>query len=228
LLDQLFPSYFSGSRNVSAVLNGIYPNYLKVCTAEMEDSWKSSTLERPISGGKIEGGNTFKQNYIKLHGSIDLVSCQNQGCQNHLKPFVSNPEDKNNKCGLCFENVIPYIIPPIQNKPIRDMHYIRRAWTKAKDLCQMADQVVIWGYSLPVTDHWSNWLIRQVWMGECKEIVIINPEVFSDDGKENYQFINRFCPFEMAFGKKVERKIFKSFDEFADSLDQHSGCQPIG
>lgn len=197
---------------------GFYSKYLEICTAEMEDRWKFLESIRPYVPGEHSPEHQFGHNYIKLHGSVDLVNCKNNGCQNYQKAYVSRTVKHKNKCGICSEGMEPYLIPPIQNKPIRDAHYVRRSWTKALELCQEAEQVVIWGYSLPVTDHWRNWLIRQVWIGNCKEIIIINPEVYTEEGKNNEAFVNRFCPVEKSFNKEINKRVFKNFEEYFNSL----------
>ncbi len=212
LLDQLLPNY---SPEPHSIPFSFYGQFINICTAEQDDSWKSPV---PYVLGQVDSNRRFKRkfggNYIKLHGSVDLVNCKNNTCENNQKPFVATTPKDRNCCGICHELLYPYIIPPIQNKAIRDTHYIRRSWTRTFELCQEADQVIFWGYSLPVTDYWANLLVKKVWGGNCKEIIIINPSVQFQDGKPNGDFVKRFCPDENVFQKKISKKLFRYFKDY--------------
>jgi len=218
LLDKLFSENYAPPIRTTTGIIAYHSNFLEVCTAERENSFDSDRIKSPYIPDSILRENKatipFGSHYIKLHGSINLVYCTNILCENYQKPLIRKGHLwQHNRCGPCHEALKLYIIPPIQNKPIRDMPYIRRSWNKAQELCMAAEQVVFWGYSLPPTDHWSNWLVRQIWAGKCKEIIVINPECFLN-GKENESFINRFCPKDRFGNKQIERVAFNEFKEY--------------
>lgn len=222
LLDQLFSKSYIPQFGVGPGIAEYYSNFLEVCTAEREASFDNAEIKPPYVPDSVldssEAAIFFGSHYIKLHGSVDLVNCTNNLCSNYQKPLIRKGEfPKENRCGVCHETVKLYIIPPIQNKPIRDMPFIRRSWNKAQELCKAADQVVFWGYSLPQTDYWSNWLVRQIWSGRCKEVVIINPECFSNGKEIDEGFVSRFCPKEKFGNKQMDRSIFKNFKDFLSS-----------
>ncbi|MCH8311372.1 MAG: hypothetical protein IID17_00130, partial [Nitrospinae bacterium] len=244
LLDQLFSEHYGTTKDSPRYWEAedivwYYWNFLQVCTDEKKPIWSHARTREPSWSHlytkdpyipdspwqKSDSTIPFGPHYIKLHGSIDLVYCSNNLCENFLKPLIRKGKFiDENKCGACHEAVKLYIIPPIQNKPIRDMPYIRRSWNKAQELCRAAEQVVFWGYSLPQTDHWSNWLVRQIWNGRCQEIIIINPDCFpKKNGIVDDSFVNRFCPKEEFSGKTIKRSEFKSFKEFIDSTNSEGG-----
>ncbi|MEB3047685.1 hypothetical protein [Rhizobium mulingense] len=73
---------------------------------------------------------------------------------------------------------MPLIIPPVQNKTY-DLFgsLFSTLWTSAEDLLAAADQIIIIGYSFPITDRQSNSLFTKAFMrrSSMPRIVIIDP-----------------------------------------------------
>jgi len=213
LLDQALPDYYPPG--VSIANNpSLHREYLRICTAETSfNSFYGEDRPPPLK--------TFiaKPAYLKLHGSIDAVVCKNQHCRNYLLPFRVTHCTGYHYCQDCYEKVAPFIVPPIQNKPIRQFHHIRRAWMLASKLIQQADEVIVWGYSLPATDHWSRWLMGHVWGPEasCRKLVIINPQVAAFSRRKKVvvprtDFIERFYPWRDLSLREIKIEAYELYD----------------
>jgi hypothetical protein len=122
LLDEALPDYSPPGGKPSITLPGLHSEYRRICTGDT--SFDSFYGDHPSPVRTLEA----KPAYLKLHGSIDAVICKNEHCRNHVRPFRVTRSTDVHYCHDCYEKVVPFIVPPIQNKPIRQFHHIRRAW----------------------------------------------------------------------------------------------------
>ena len=152
--------------------------------------------------------------YIKAHGSIDWYYCTNPGCRSHQTVFPLLGGSNRPKCSGCGERTEVLIVPPTMNKRLRDVPLTRRLWTLAAAEMQHANEVAIWGYSLPPTDFFSDWLLRQARSSRCKRLVLINPEVCLDGVSLNLPFIRRFVSALRAPGSPIALELYASFDAY--------------
>ena len=214
LLDEQLPNYCD-PETTGGTTESLHWEYRKVCTAEVLNTWDGMGIPTPTEN------IVTNATYLKLHGSVDLVSCKNSHCRTYMFPFrIKNPTAEY-FCNSCYERVAPYLIPPIQNKPIRQFPHIRRSWMLARQLVLQAEEVCIWGYSLPQTDHWSTWLIKNLWneRSNCKKLVIINPEAFRilrNTNKElpNNTFRKNFLPNDASQTQDKIIEYYESYDLF--------------
>ena len=211
LLEEEIPNYSKPGEKFKGTEN-IYWEYLKVCTAETLNTYAGSGIPSPTDEIAV------KPAYLKLHGSVDSVFCKNTHCRTYMMPFRIKHATQDHYCGACYEKVTPYLIPPVQNKPIRNYPYIRRAWMLASQLLYQAEEVIIWGYSLPETDHWSRWLINHLWKegANCQKLIIINPEVagYSKVKKAKIKrnsFVSKFTP-PLKDISSIEIQLFEYYD----------------
>jgi hypothetical protein len=192
---------------------GLHREYCRICLAD--NTFESFSGERPPPLKQF----VAKPAYLKLHGSVDVVVCRNQHCGHYQLPFrVVNCTDEH-YCQDCYEKVAPFIVPPVQNKPIRQFHHIRRAWMLASKLIQQAEEVIVWGYSLPTTDHWSHWLMGRIWSRDacCRKVVIINPQAVTTNRRKQIRvprmdFIKRFVPWRSLAARKIEVEVYEYYD----------------
>ena len=112
--------------------------------------------------------------YLKIHGSIDWFYCPNSSCIAYARTFPVKSIEEDYFCGECHTALKPLIIPPVLNKSYKNYPFINLLWNTAIKEISIAEKIVIWGYSLPPTDFYANWLLRQT--GEILKIVnLINP-----------------------------------------------------
>lgn len=214
-LDPLIPGYKEAGGPAG---DGMYRNYQRFCTAEWEQTYAGVGFQEPYTTitqfvSRDDTGGEDRA-FIKLHGSVDLLNCANSGCRQYRMPFRPKELVQAAYCGQCHEPLSPYIIPPVQAKPIRTAPYVRRAWSVAARLIQRAKELVVWGYSLPPTDYWAAWLMRQAWFGSCERIIIVNPEVyFRKQSGPRKEFIGRFAPVRHGHGSP-QIAICRSYSEF--------------
>lgn len=121
--------------------------------------------------------NSMAGIYIKLHGSIDWNICINHLCPKFNRPVPTLFPLKNRKCIHCFEKCRTLIIPPTLKKSINQVPFIRNQWNIACEELLKNSHLLIWGYRLPPTDFYSEWLIMKIKNNQNLEnITIINPQ----------------------------------------------------
>jgi len=173
------------------------------------DSWRPPTREEGV--------------YLKLHGSIDWFYCANEGCRlfNLIFP-VKEPTGSYYCCSECHEHNLPLIIPPVLNKVYRQHPVIRRIWNHAADEVKSANELIIWGYSLPPTDFYSKWLLLQARgthnsPSNLSRVTIINPSVVDREGSHT-DFMDRFKRLfqgvEKFGGGEVKFKPYSSYQKY--------------
>ncbi len=149
--------------------------------------------------------------YLKLHGSINWQYCSNNNCDANNKILISEGD----RCGRCFKLLNRLIIPPIINKQYKTYPFIEKLWTLASIQLDSAQEVVIWGYRLPLTDFYSNWLLSKT-SRNVKKVSMVNPDcILSGKWKETRLNKKDFLqPFYDIYG---EKKII-SYKNYQDYL----------
>jgi len=192
-----------------------YDNFKVDLSAYSERTWAHLGIEPPYQTWKPKVGY-----FLKMHGSIDWFYCGNESCRALHKVFPQVDPTQQYLCSECHEPVKFLIIPPILNKAYRQYPLIRKIWNIATQEIRSANEIIIWGYSLPPTDFHSIWLLRQGREAPLQKITIINPEVVTKTKKNpNTNFINRF---KNIFSDKIPQGspiLFENFSDFADGND---------
>jgi len=206
----------------------IVPDYSKMFELEKKDNqqylemWKKLTGIRDLSWGKTDIPYVNYQSegyYLKLHGSIDWAYCPNRDCGLYSKVFAVNQLHKKHYCFECGSGVQYLIVPPVLNKDFRHIPFMKKVWNFARNEISRADEIIIWGYSLPPTDFYSKWLFHQV-KENLKTVSIINPACYKKvkrEGKFKYQRNLRFLnPFLELFQHKTEKSKLEYYENFKD------------
>lgn len=164
------------------------------------------TYNKPIDS-KLLSNNGY---YLKLHGSIDWQYCPNSNCDANNKILIS----EENLCGRCFKRFNRLIIPPIINKQYKTYPFIEKLWALARIQLDAAQELVIWGYRLPPTDFYSNWLLSKTSI-KSKKVSIVNPDcILSGEGKDIRLNIRNFLkPFYDIYGEK-KIVLYKNYQDY--------------
>ena len=177
----------------------VVPDFSKIFELEKKDNlqylvmWKKLTGIRDLTWGKTDIPYVnYKSEgyYLKLHGSIDWAYCPNRDCSLYSKVFAVNQLNKKHCCFECGSEVHYLIVPPVLNKDFRHIPFMKKVWNFARNEINMADEIIIWGYSLPPTDFYSKWLFRQV-KENLKTVSIINPACFNKVKKRKKSYISK-------------------------------------
>jgi hypothetical protein len=156
---------------------------------------------------------------IKLHGSIDWTYCKNEDCDLYRKVFPVRNAAETGICHECREHKETLFVPPVLNKPIRKFPFIRKLWNIAGDELEKADEIIIWGYSLPPTDFYSDWLLRRLRNNKgLKGVSIINPGVIGKKKaivNKRQLFIKRF---KQMFPKGFPKEKIFLYEDYADYI----------
>jgi hypothetical protein len=189
-------------------IKGLYNNFITFISDLGQDSYRRISLSTPYQEWNGDIGYL-----LKLHGSVDWFYCANEHCRAYSKVFPLLDTDSMSYCGECHESVQRLLIPPVLNKAYRQYPLIRKIWNLAIKEISIADEIIIWGYSLPPTDFYAYWLLKHGHKS-CNKIILINPMVVRrKKDKVNNAFVKRF------------KEIFpdSNFALFEDFNDFHKG-----
>lgn len=157
--------------------------------------------------------------FLKMHGSIDWIFCKNELCKIVGKGFLSQSIGQTRYCSNCHEPVEALLIPPVLNKQYRQYHLIRRIWNTALKEVETANDLIIWGYSLPETDFYSSWLLRNA-RKTLNTLTIINPDVIvGDKRKINENYLARFRDIFKGFLQDDSIMLYENFNDYLNKVD---------
>ena len=158
-------------------------------TLEVTKSVQFRNYKKLLESKNIEPTSYRKTGlFLKLHGSFNWLVCRNQECRAYNKiraPFYKKQFKLIDlhqlwKCPVCKGvKVTPEIVPPVSAKIIHSNSFIRNQWLIAREKLLDVTELVFIGYSFPPTDHYTEWLFRQLNLREGKKdlmITIVNPE----------------------------------------------------
>jgi hypothetical protein len=125
--------------------------------------------------------------FLKMHGSLNWYQCTNGMCPESTRfdPSASQQESLDRAIGIhttdetcpsCGSETLPLLIPPLLRKPVGENWIFRSVWGLARYRLEMADAVVIVGYSAPPSDFYAKWLFQST-VGVKKEVrvYVVNP-----------------------------------------------------
>ena len=119
-------------------------------------------LDRITPVGKWEGF------FLKLHGSLGWSYCPQESCINHQQfypdpPFGGEEEvGSDAPCRICGSVLVSVIIPPALGKSFEKYPKMGILWNIAYREIRKADKLVFIGMSLPESDYYLRWLLREV------------------------------------------------------------------
>ncbi len=129
--------------------------------------------------------------FLKLHGSINWYGCKDKSCLRNSMPVVLDINRDLHSfwhCDLCGSLLELMIIPPQAHKSYRHNRIFSLQAKIASNKLEMADELIIIGYSFPEFDFEANALFRRActayadleWYHEPKKIIVVNPAVTSE------------------------------------------------
>ncbi|MEW6740252.1 MAG: hypothetical protein ACOYU2_10795 [Nitrospirota bacterium] len=160
--------------------------------------------------------------FLKLHGSIDWVFCNNDLCRAFGEGLPVKEIGDEYYCASCHEMMHPLLIPPVLNKQYRKYHLIRRIWNTAFKEVETANEIIIWGYSLPETDFYSAWLLRNA-RQSIERLTLINPSVIKGEKEKkiNKAFVNHFTNIFKGKLKKDSIILYENFKDYPGNLNAY-------
>lgn len=194
--------------------------------------YENFVYELSALGEHTMGGLCYREPYkiwegekgflLKAHGSIDWLYCSNESCRAFRKVFpVHGPSDIH-YCFECHEQVDYLLIPPILNKLYRQYPLIRKIWNLAEREISIAREIIVWGYSLPPTDFYASWLLRQGRSSFLKSLSIINPSVVSKKSKNiafSPSFVRRFYDIFRDIIAKDSIYLYENFQDYIEGKE---------
>lgn len=202
-----------------------YQNFIENLSAYSEWIWAHMTTAKPFSSWSSNIGYS-----LKLHGSIDWFYCPNENCRSWHKVFPQLDPLKTYQCGECYEAMECLLIPPTLNKRYRQYPLIQRIWNLAAQEIQSAKELVIWGYSLPPTDFYSLWLIRQARKLPIESLIIINREIVNNQYNVRVEFVRHIYNLFRDRVSKDSLHLFENFDDYCGGIsifDKHSTIDKV-
>lgn len=124
-----------------------------------------TTLLEPVHDAPGQVGNQRSAPLIlKLHGSLNWMTCRK--CHTSFVHILSGKTSAQHydghpiSCRYCSGLTEPLMVPPTLLKNYNDP-VLKATWKEARRVLRLADQLVIVGYSLPVTDFKAKWLLME-------------------------------------------------------------------
>jgi NAD-dependent SIR2 family protein deacetylase len=186
-----------------------YLKFIMELSALGDGTWQNIGVNKPYQQWSPESGY-----FLKMHGSIDWFYCANKTCRAADKAFPLIEPTKIHYCSECHENLESLLIPPILNKAYRQYPLIRRIWNLASKEISLADNLIIWGYSLPSTDFYTFWLLRQA-RKSIRTLILIDPNII--DRKRNIikvSFLRKFYDLFRGIIKPESIMLYESFSNY--------------
>lgn len=200
-------------------------NMIKNCAVQYENFLRYLSGHADIAVNRMARSKPYKEwdpkrgYYLKAHGSIDWLYCANEKCRASGNVYPSLEVERKHFCAECHELLSVLIVPPVLKKEYRYYPVIRRIWNLAAKELQGVSELVIWGYSMPPTDFYSKWLLRQAREAPLKKIIIINPYVVIKKKRRYVRtaFVNKFR--DVFCGRIRNDRIFlcESFKDYAEN-----------
>ena len=142
--------------------------------------------------GKVDVFDVNKENsdgikILKLHGSLNWYSkhrSQNLNAKQMFKPDrnINISKRKNINPSLKYsgskrtEHTFPIIVPPVNHKSAIIHNEMRKLWSDSEVALKEADEIIIYGYSCPITDfESSNLILRSLKDENYVKLSIIDP-----------------------------------------------------
>ena len=147
--------------------------------------------------------------FLKLHGSLNWFLCTNPKCK-----FASEIQVENDTqhcllraagirsasytfavdlgCSHCGSATAPLIVPPLVRKPIAEDTTIRAIWGLARKKLELAERMVLIGFSAAPTDFFVSWLLRSPVLNRpTMDVVVVNPLNDPKAGRRHDDFMER-------------------------------------
>ena len=153
--------------------------------------------------------------YIKIHGSINLATCDNSSCIHSSIPYRCEPQDEFTdfyRCDNCGHNIKTFLLPPHTAKSYTHNNFVRLQAAIAADRLACADNIVIIGYSFPVFDAEAQSLFRSSRMGtdehgdgeqHLRSVTLVDPSVSIPEYVERVKDLLGLLDSKRAHGRSV-------------------------
>jgi len=119
---------------------------------------------------------------IKLHGSVNW-RCKTSDF-NRIIDSKYRAKSKDSFIDIWYaekgypspsDSVSPFIIPPLNTKPITEIGMLKYLWTKAYEYLHEAKELIICGYSLPNTDRLAYSMFSNFTNKSISKVTIVDP-----------------------------------------------------
>lgn len=174
-------------------------------------------------------GNDLNQGYfLKLHGSVNMACCTNPDCLRNQFPVVFDEFEADTPilypCNMCHSPLEILLLPPSINKSYRANRFFKLQAGIAAGKLQVANEIIIIGYSFPLFDFEANSLMRLARLNPREEsddsedflekVIIVNPQVSQRDYVKRISALFGIAQSRRVHGHKVELILFKNISDF--------------
>jgi len=145
--------------------------------------------------------------YLKLHGSINWLSCMARGCRDASWrfPLPARPADFKQPIEFHINTASRYqcpscdtvgdwrieIVPPTWAKTVENNHF-QTIWQQAVDDLRLAEQIIFIGYSLPPSDSYIRYILAQGLSGSPRLRRIIVVDIDPEKGSVHNRYKDLF------------------------------------
>lgn len=169
--------------------------------------------------------------YLKLHGSINYLKCENKDCRRFHWPLRASTFFEPHRplpCPECSSRLQIFIMPPYVHKTYALNNFTKRQAYLTKNVLRRADELVIIGYSFPDFDFEAKSLFKMLRLershskvtpkaklsSRLEKIILVNPLVKDEQFKAKIEGIFGLKNTELNYGKEICLELYESADEF--------------
>ena len=164
--------------------------------------------------------------YVKIHGSINLATCENPDCIHSSVPYRCEPCDEwpeFYRCENCGHSIKTFLLPPHVAKSYATNNFVRLQAAVMVARLRVADHIVIIGYSFPDLDSEAQALFRGIRLESggpedmqmhLKRITVVNPSVCDETYTRRVRDVLGLLNPKLAYGRVVRFKTFDNIDEY--------------
>ena len=161
-----------------------------------QDSLRNPQKHEDSLTGGVDLFHDDRGHFIKLHGSVNLMSCTNTSCYRHSSPYKLGLEEVEEyspelfHCRACGSPLETAIMPPQGSKSYGAGRFFSLQAGLAAEEIHHASQIVVIGYSFPAFDFEARSLIRAARRQldrvediafNLERLVIVDPQTGEDE-----------------------------------------------
>jgi len=171
----------------------------------------------------------FRPRLLKLHGSFNWMHCST--CKRTYafmlkgKTGARHYQGEQKPCEYCKQLTEPVMVFPTLYKSY-DLPDLHEVWQQARSAVSRATEILVVGYSLPVTDFRAKWLFMEGTAGKARRVRVFDTAV----GKELAALKERVKSAFHSSGRAVcyiKGGIAKGADYVSDHCARSSACYSI-
>jgi NAD-dependent SIR2 family protein deacetylase len=185
--------------------------------------------KNPLEYVYLKARDDSKGYFLKLHGSVNFANCTNVDCFKNQFPFIIDTFDAEVpellQCNICGSPIEILIVPPNVNKSYKANRFFQLQANLAADKLDVANEIIVIGYSFPEFDFEANALMRLARLDPkpdkdeenfLEKVTIVNPQVSEESYLDKIIDLFGLKLAKSAHGHDVDLKVYNGVDSYIE------------